>query len=96
LDKTRPVVVMHRDFAGRFLGSVLVTPLTTTIRDIPTEVRLGRADGIDRDCAASLDNLTLLTKDRLERRLAQLDASRMDDLYAALGIALGCQWSRAT
>ncbi|MGH8911272.1 MAG: type II toxin-antitoxin system PemK/MazF family toxin [Acidimicrobiia bacterium] len=90
MDKLRPVVVMHRDFAGRALRSVLVAPLTTTIRNIPTEVRLGPADGIDRECVASLDNLTLLRRDRLDRRIGQLDVGRMQELCAALNIALGC------
>jgi mRNA-degrading endonuclease toxin of MazEF toxin-antitoxin module len=45
LDTQRPAVVMHRDFAGRSLNAVLVAPLTSTIRDVPTAVRLGPADG---------------------------------------------------
>lgn len=93
LDKLRPVVVMHRDFAGRSLGAVLVAPLTTTIRDIPTAVRLGIAHGLDRDCMASLDNLTLLRRDRLEHRLGQLSESTMSELCRALVIAVGCNWS---
>jgi mRNA interferase MazF len=90
MDKIRPVVVMHRDFAGRNLGAVLVAPLTTTIREIPTGVRLGASHGLDRDCMASLDNLTLLTRDRLDYRLGQVDATTMVDLCRALAIAVGC------
>jgi mRNA interferase MazF len=60
---------MHRDFAGRALDELLVAPPTMTIRDIPTAVRLGPADGIDRDCVAMLDVLTLLPKDRFVRRI---------------------------
>lgn len=48
------MVMMHRDVAGRVLNAILVASLTTTIRDIPTVVRLGPADGLDRDCVASL------------------------------------------
>jgi mRNA interferase MazF len=93
LDKVRPVVVMHRDFAGRSLDAVLVAPLTTAIRDIPTAVRLGIAHGLDRECMASLDNLTLLRRDRLEDRLGQLNESTMIELCRALGIAVGCNWT---
>lgn len=91
MDKLRPAVVMHRDFAGRALGAVLVAPLTTTIRDIPTAVRLGTADGIDRDCIAALDNLTLLRKDRFVRRIGYLTPERMTELCRALAIAVACQ-----
>ncbi|MGH3837935.1 MAG: type II toxin-antitoxin system PemK/MazF family toxin [Pseudonocardiaceae bacterium] len=90
MDKLRPAVVMHRDFAGRALNAVLVAPLTTTIRDIPTAVRLGPADGIDRDCIAALDNLTLLRRDRLVRRVGLLGPERMTDLCRALAIAVAC------
>lgn len=90
MDRARPAVVMHRDFAGRALSAVLVAPLTTTIRDIPTAVRLGPDDGVDRACVASLDNLTLLDKQRLVRRLGQLGPERMAELCRALAVAVAC------
>lgn len=65
MDKLRPAVIMHRDFAGQALAAVLVAPLTSTVRQIPTGVLLGPGDGLDRECMASLDNLTLLDKRRL-------------------------------
>ncbi|MEX2624764.1 MAG: type II toxin-antitoxin system PemK/MazF family toxin [Acidimicrobiia bacterium] len=92
LDRLRPVVVMHRDFAGRNLGAVLVAPLTTTIRDIPTAVRLGPDQGLDRECIASLDNLTLLSRDRLESRQGEVDAPTMTALCRALAVALACDF----
>ncbi len=90
MDKLRPAVVMHRDFAGRALNAVLVAPLTTTMRDIPTAVRLGPVDGLDRECMAALDNLTLLRKDRFVRSVAALSAERMAELCAALATAIAC------
>ena len=90
MDKPRPAVVLHRDFAGRYLTAVLVAPLTSTIRDIPTAVRLGPADGLDRDCVAALDNVTLLRKDRFLHRIGQLPDERMHQLCQALAIAVGC------
>lgn len=92
MDKLRPAVIMHRDFAGRALNAVLVAPLTTTIRDIPTAVRLGPGDGLDRDCIAALDNLTLLRRDRLVSAVARLSAERMAELCAALATAVACDW----
>lgn len=81
---------MHRDFAGRALNAVLVAPLTSTIRDIPTAVRLGPQDGIDRECIAALDNLTLLRKDRFLHRIGRLGPERMAELCAALAVAVSC------
>ncbi len=81
---------MHRDFAGRMLNAVLVAPLTTTIRDIPTAVQLGPEDGLDRECCATLDNLTLLGKERLIHRIGYLPPERMNQLCQALAIAVAC------
>lgn len=94
MDKLRPAVIMHRDVGGRVLNALLVAPLTTTIRDVPTEVRLGPADGIDRECVASLDNLTLLRKDRLRAPIALLPEERMAELCDALATAVGCPASQ--
>lgn len=91
MDKLRPAVVMHRDFAGRTLNAVLVAPLTSRLRDIPTAVHLGAEDGLDRDCMASLDNLTLLRRDRFKRLVGKLADERMDELCKALAIALECE-----
>ncbi|CAN5788437.1 hypothetical protein BH23ACT12_BH23ACT12_11170 [soil metagenome] len=90
LDKLRPVVVLHRDFAGRSLNAVLVAPLTSTIRNIPTAVRLGPGDGLDRDCMASLDNMTLLRKDRFREPVGRLADARMEELCRALATAVSC------
>lgn len=90
MDKPRPAVVMHRDFAGRRLSAVLVVPLTTTLRDIPTAVRLGPDDGVDRECVAPLDNLTALPRDRFIHRIGQLPDARMHELCRALAVALAC------
>ncbi len=90
LDKVRPVVIMHRDFAGQRLAAVLAAPLTSTIRDVPTAVRLGTQDGLDRDCIASLDNLTLVPRTSLVRPVGSLSDERMRQLCAALAIAVAC------
>ncbi len=90
MDKVRPAVVMHRDFAGRSLNAVLVAPLTSTVRDIPTAVRLGPDDGLDRECIAAMDNLTLLAKGRFVQRIGLLSPERMEQLCQALAIAVAC------
>lgn len=90
MDKVRPAVVMHRDFAGQRLSAVLVVPLTSTLRDIPTAVRLGPADGVDRECIAPLDNLTLLPRQQFIRRIGALDPGRMQELCRALAVAVAC------
>jgi mRNA interferase MazF len=40
-DKKRPVVILTRDSVLEYLGEVTIAPITSTIRDIPSEVALG-------------------------------------------------------
>ena len=69
-DKRRPVLVVTRDSALDYLGEVTVAPITTTIRDIPTEVRLAKLDGLSRDCAINFDHLQTVSKARVGALIA--------------------------
>lgn len=89
-DKARPVVVLTRDAALRFLSRVTVAPITSTVRDIPTEVVLDAEDGMKTRCAVNLDNVTTVHRDRVGRRLAVLGPQRMRQICAALAFAVGC------
>ena len=45
-DKKRPVLILTRDSILEYLSEVTVAPITTTVRQIPSEVFLSKADGI--------------------------------------------------
>ena len=64
-DKRRPVVILTRDAVLDYLGEVTVAPVTSTIRDIPSEVLLSRLDGMPRDCAINLDHIQTVSKGRI-------------------------------
>jgi mRNA interferase MazF len=88
-NKRRPVVILTRDSALEFLGEVTVAPITTTIRGIPTEVPLTKADGMPRDCVINLDHIQTVSRRRIGPLLTKLNAERMSLLRAALLFALG-------
>jgi mRNA interferase MazF len=88
-DKRRPVVILTRDSALEYLGEVTVAPITTTLRDIPTEVLLTRRDGMPRDCAINLDHIQTVSKSRLGSLIAALDESKLEQLRKPLLFALG-------
>jgi len=89
-DKERPVLVLTRASAIPYLSRVTVAPITSTIRQVPSEVALGPEDGMRQPCAANLHNLVTVDQQRLGRRLAQLSSRRMREVCAALNFALGC------
>lgn len=86
----RPACVLTRQAAIPVLTSVLVAPATRTIRGIPTEVRLGRAEGMPDECALSFDNLTTVPKALLTGRITEVPGARRVELCAALRAATGC------
>jgi mRNA interferase MazF len=88
-DKRRPVVILTRDSALAFLGEVTVAPITTTIRDIPTEVPLTKADGLPRDCAVNLGHMQTVSTGRVGAVITRLSAEHMTRVRAALLFALG-------
>jgi mRNA interferase MazF len=89
-DKRRPVVVLTRDSAIAYLGTVTVAPITSTIRGVPSEVLLNEEDGMKAPCAVNLHNPVTVSQERLGRRVAQLGTVRMSEICAALRFSLGC------
>jgi mRNA interferase MazF len=67
---------------------VTVAAVTGTIRGLPTEVPLGRAHGLARECVVNCDNLFTIPKSSLATRRGELDPEAMQRLGAALEIAL--------
>lgn len=88
-DKTRPVLILTRDSILDYLGEVTIAPITSTIRDIPSEVVLTEADGMRNDCAVSLDHVQTVAKGRLGALVTTLSKARMQEVRSALLFALG-------
>jgi mRNA interferase MazF len=89
-DKQRPVVVLTRNNAIAYLSTVTVAPVTSSIRDVPSEVVLNEEDGMKSICAVNLHNAVTVSRERLGRRVAQLSSVKMSEICAALRFALGC------
>ena len=88
-DKRRPVVILTRDSAIEYLGELTVAPVTSTIRDIPSEVPLSREDGLRGACAINLDHVQTVSRKKLGARIAKLSALKIAELRSALLFALG-------
>ena len=89
-DKRRPVAVVTRSSVLPRLTTVLVAPVTTRVRQIPTEVPLGPAQGLPRACVANFDNILPLPKHSLVRHVGRLGAPELSRACAAARFAIGC------
>jgi mRNA interferase MazF len=88
-DKNRPVVILTRNSALEFLGEVTIAPITSTIRDIPTEVLLMKEDGMPQECAVNLDHIQTASKGKIGPLVTTLSSTKMTELRSALLFALG-------
>lgn len=89
-EKRRPVLIVSRNEAIPVLDNVVVAPLTSTIRDIPTCIAVGPDVGIDRESVASFDNLAAVPKSVLTVRLGELGADGRILICQALEAMADC------
>jgi|SRR5829696_4920090 mRNA interferase MazF len=84
LDKTRPALLLTRAAVVPHLAWVTVAPITSTIRGLSTEVLVGRANGLERDCVVNCDNITTVAVDLLGREIGLLLANQEEQLTLAI------------
>ena len=84
----RPVLLLSRDDAYGVLNKFVAAEITTTIRDIPIEVPLGKAEGLPDPCVVNCDNLRTNSKVHLVERISRIPASRVREVKRAVGYAL--------
>ena len=89
-DKRRPVLVLSRNSLLRCLHTVLVAAITSTIRGSPTEVTLGREEGLKQTSCVNLTNLFTVRQSQLRRYVGSISAGTMRDVCRALAIATAC------
>ena len=79
----RPVLVVTRSEAVGALSAIVVAPVTRTIREIPTEIRLGIDEGLSVECVACFDNLQRIHRGALTTRIGDLGIRRDEICNAA-------------
>ena len=88
--KRRPVLIVSRDDVIPALDNIIVAPVTSTIRSMPTCIPVGAAEGIDHDSVATFDNLAAVPKSVLTSRLGQLGVGGRQRICAALDAIANC------
>ncbi len=87
-DKKRPVLLLTRDSILDYLGEVTIAPVTSTIRDIPSEVIITRDDGMSRECAINCDHIQTVAKAKIGQRITTLSAEKLAEVHIAIAFAL--------
>ena len=87
-DKKRPVLILTRDSILDYLGEVTVALVTSTIRNIPSEVFLSQDEGMKNDCVVNLDHIQTVSKNKIGTRLTALSTNKMKSVSKAIRFAL--------
>ena len=87
-DKKRPVVILTRNSILEYLGEVTIAPVTSTMRDIPSEVLLSRLDGMHNDCAINCDHIQTVSKSNVGSMIISLSKEKLSEVRDAINFAL--------
>ena len=90
-DKKRPVLILTRDSILEYLGEVTVAPITTTVRDIPSEVFLSKQDGMIKECAINLDHIQTVSKGKIGSLITILSSDKLEQVSDAIQFALNLE-----
>lgn len=85
----RPVMVVSRSEAVSVLTAIVVAPITRTVREIPTEIRLGADEGLGEECVASFDNIQRIHRGALTTKIGDL-GFRRDEICSAVRAMTDC------
>ena len=88
--KRRPVLIVSRDEVIPVINNVVVAPVTSTLRDIPTCVLVGPDEGIEHESVAAFDNLVAVPKSVLTVRLGSLGVGGHRQICDALSAMADC------
>ena len=84
----RPVVLLSRDEAYSIRNAVTVAEVTSTIRNIPVEVNLGKEDGLSKKCVINLDSIITIRQELLTEKITYLASEKIDQMNKAIKFAL--------
>ena len=87
-DKKRPVLILTRNSVLDYLGEVTVAPVTSTVRDIPSEVFLSGEDGMANECAINFDHIQTVSKGKIGSLITTLPREKLEKVYNAIHFSL--------
>ena len=87
-DKKRPVLILTRNSIIDFLNEITIAPISTSIRDIPSEVYLPQSIGMPRDCAINFDHIQTVSKSKIGPLITTLPNQYLNEVGVAISFGL--------
>ena len=89
MKKTRPCLIISPDEMNRNVQSIIVAPLTTFFRNIPSRVKIEASgiNGLSETSYVALDQIKTIDKNRCRRKIgviSDFDAVKISDLLVEI------------
>lgn len=83
----RPMLILTRNESCLVRSSITVALVTTTIRNIPTEVPLAVEDGMPKPCVVNVDTIYTIHKDTLKAKQTAINGAKWQAVTHAIKFA---------
>ena len=87
-DKKRPVLILTRNTILEYLDEVTIAPITSVVRDIPSEIFLSKDEGMPIACVVNCDHIQTVAKSKIGALITVLSPEKMQEVRRAIGFAL--------
>lgn len=86
MQKTRPCLVVSPDEMNRYVRTVIIVPLTSTFRALPTRVQIKATpqSGLKNDSYAAIDQLKTVDKSRLSNLIGEISEAEKHKITGVL------------
>jgi mRNA interferase MazF len=88
----RPVLIIQNDVGNRYSPTVIIAAITSQIdkAKLPTHIEVGATEfGLDKDSVILLEQIRTIDKQRLQKKVTELDERVMQRVDESLRISLG-------
>jgi mRNA interferase MazF len=85
----RPVLLLSRNSSYNLRDFILVSPVTTRIRHISSEVNLTIEEGLPKPCVVNLDVIHTISRNRFQEKITSLSPEKLEEVERALHFVFG-------
>jgi mRNA interferase MazF len=90
MKKTRPCVIIQNDIGNQYAATTIIAPVTSTQIQTPVVIEVNKTltNGLSNKSYINTAQIRAIDKQRLIRKLGQLESNTMQELAKALRISL--------
>ena len=89
--RTRPVIIIQNNILNQYSPTTIIAPITSKVyeKEYPTNVFLNKENsGLDKDSTLLLNQIRVIDKRRIIKKLGFLDEEIMRKVYLAIKVSL--------